>query len=308
MIKTGITELSQLLNDKNFIGKRIKNVSITLYDQTLSVPDGDKLAERILLLFADDRGAYKRTYQKRFEAFDLSVIKALQKVAPPPLQTFHDCGVSDGRTALDFFEKIVPAFPDIQYFASDYNPCVFVLEKGKLKVTLSHTGKILEILFPPFVFNKSKGNRFLLYPLNHLIRFCVEKLWVNSLLKKYHQGLIKAKELLLFAPKVLQKAQTDKRFQLGQHNLLQPFKGRACIIRAMNVLNPSYFSKTEFAQVIRNLYEGLRENGFLITGSNQEAGTIVNGGIYQKEGKGFKKIFDSGKGSPIESLLLNFKA
>lgn len=216
--------------------------------------------------------------------------------------------MSDGRTALDFFEKMVAIFPEIHYFASDYNPCVFVIEKGKLKVTLSHTGKVLEILFPPFVFNKIKRDSFRHYPLNHLIRFFVEKFWVNSLIKKYQQGLVNAKEQLLFAQKVLQKSQTDKRFQLGQHDLLQPFKEPACIIRAMNVLNASYFSETEFAQVIRNLYEGLRENGLLITGSNQEAGTIVNGGIYQKKDDGFLKIFNSSEGSPIEPLLLNFKA
>ena len=125
--------------------------------------------------------------------------------------TFHDCGVSDGRTALDFFEKMVLVFPDIQYFASDYNPSVFVLEKGNLKVIMSHTGKIIEILFPPFVFNKIKRDSFRHYPLNHLIRFFTEKLWVDSLLQKYHQGLIKAKELLLFAPKVLQEEKTNKR-------------------------------------------------------------------------------------------------
>jgi hypothetical protein len=306
MIKTGITKLNQLSNDKTFFRNELKNVSITLYDQTLNISDGDQLAERILLLFSDERGAYKRTYQKRFEVFDLAVIKVLNELPSP--QTFHDCGVSDGRTALDFFEKMAMDFPKISYFASDYNPSVFVLEKGQLKVTLSHTGKILEILFPPFVFNKIKRDSFRHYPLNHLILFCIEKLMVNNLLKGYQQGLVKAKELLLFAPKVLQKAQTDKRLQLGQHDLLQPFKEPACIIRAMNVLNPSYFSETEFAQVIRNLYEGLRENGLLITGSNQEAGTIVNGGIYQKKGSVFTKIFNSGEGAPIESLLLNFKA
>jgi hypothetical protein len=306
MIKTGITKLNQLSNDKTFLRKELKNVSITLYDQTLNLVDADNLSERILLLFSDERGAYKRTYQKRFEAFDCAIIKMLQNLPPP--QTFHDCGVSDGRTGLDFFEKMVSAFPEIEYFASDYNPSVFVLEKGKLQVTLSHTGKILEILFPPFVFNKIKRDSFRHYPLNHLILFFIEKFWVNSLIKKYQQGLVKAKELLLFAPKVLQKTQTDKRFRLGQHDLLHPFKEPYCIIRAMNVLNPSYFSETEFDQVIRNLYEGLKDNGLLITGSNQESGTIVNGGIYQKKENEFSKIFNSGEGSPIEPLLLNFKA
>ena len=306
MIKTGVTRLSQLAHDKTFLCKNLKNVSITLYDETLNVSDGDKLAERILLLFSDERGAYKRTYHKRFEAFDLEVMTVLEKLSPP--DTFHDSGVSDGRTALDFFEKMVIAFPEISYFASDYNPSVFVLEKGKVKVTLSHTGKILEILFPPFVFNKMKRDRVLYYPLNHVILFFVEKLWVNFLMRQYDHGLVHAKALRLFAPKVLKMAQTDKRFKLGQHDLLHPFQEPVCIIRVMNVLNHSYFSDGEFAQVIRNLYEGLREKGLLITGSNQDAGTIVNGGIYQKSENGFSKIFNSGKGSPIEPLLFSFKA
>lgn len=261
--------------------------------------------QRILLLFADERGAYKRTYQNRFEAFDRAVVNRLKTFTPPRI--FHDCGVSDGRTALDFFEQIVSVFPDIQYFASDYQPSVFVLEKGKLKVTLSHSGTVLEILCAPFAFNKVKRDSFRHYPLNHLIRFCIEKLWVNSLVEKYHQGLLQAKELPLFAPKVLQKARTDQRFQLGHHDLLQPFKERACIIRAMNVLNPSYFCESELTQIIRNIFDGLNHKGVLITGSNQEAGTIVHGGLYQKDGNGFKKIFTSGEGSPIEALLLHFK-
>lgn len=74
MIKTSITKLYQLSNDKIFFRKELKNVSVTLYDQTLNLVDSDQLAERILLLFSDERGSYKRTYQKRFEAFDLAVI------------------------------------------------------------------------------------------------------------------------------------------------------------------------------------------------------------------------------------------
>ncbi len=304
MLKFGITNLYQMHNRKfkTFLKRKRGNISITLYDKIHTFSDADIIAERILLLFSDERGAYP----KRFEEFDAQIIHELCKFPAP--QTFHDVGISDGRTAVDFFEKIARAFPDIQYVASDYNPSVFVVEKGRLKVTLSHTGKVLEILFPPFVFNKIRKENFCCYPLNHLVRFFVEKLYVRPLLKQYHQGHIQAKELLLFAPNVLQKAHTDKRFQLRQYDLLQPFKERSDIIRAMNVLNLSYFSKTEFIHVIRNLYEGLTEGGLVITGSNQDAGTPVNGGIYQKKGKGFKKIFGSGTGSPIEDLFLNFKA
>lgn len=304
MIKTGIYKLDLFKKDTIFFRKKLKNASITLYDQVFNEPQADELAEYILLRFADERGAYKRTYQKRFEEFDSQVISVLHKIFTLPTVSFHDVGVSDGRTALDFFEKIILSFTGIQYLASDYNPSVFVLEKGKLKVTLSHKGKLLEILFPPFVFNKIKRDSFRYYPLNHLIRLLVEKIFVNKLVRQYQQGQIQAKELFLFAPRVLKKAQNDKRFKLGQHDLLQPFKQSVDIIRAMNILNPSYFSEIEFGDVIRNIYAGLKEGGILITGSNQEAGTLVHGGVYQKCGKVFKKLFISGSGSPIESLIL----
>lgn len=90
MIKTGITKLNQLSNDKTILRNELKNVSISLYDQALALPNADNIAERILLLFSDERGAYKRTYQKRFEAFDLGVIKMLQEL--PPLKRFMIVG------------------------------------------------------------------------------------------------------------------------------------------------------------------------------------------------------------------------
>lgn len=304
MIKTGIHKLEFFKNNTTLFRKELKNVSITLYDQVFKEAEADYLAERILLLFADERGAYKRTYQKRFEEFDAQVIQELNKLDIFSDLSFHDVGVSDGRTALDFFEKIVLAIPNIHYFASDYNPSVFIIEKGKLKVTISHQGKILEILFPPFVFNKIKRDSFRHYPLNHIIRLFIEKIFVNPLVRQYNHGLISAKELLLFAPKVLEKAQKDHRFQLGQHDILQPFKKPVDIIRAMNVLNTSYFSQAEFGKVIRNIYTGLKDGGIFITGSNQEAGTLVDGSVYQKNGKIFKKLFISGSGSPIESMIL----
>ena len=103
MLKFGITNLDQMRNRKfkTFLKRKRGNISITLYDKIHTFSDADTIAERILLLFSDERGAYKRTYQKRFGEFDAQVIHELSKFSPP--QTFHDVGISDGRTALDFF-------------------------------------------------------------------------------------------------------------------------------------------------------------------------------------------------------------
>ncbi len=305
MIKTGVYNLQDIQKKGTTpFRKELKNVTITLYDNIKDLPNADELAERILLLFSDERNAYKRTYVKRFEEFDFTSIQYLQSILKKtePLK-FHDVAVSDGRTALDFFDKMVKVFPHIEYLASDYNPKVYVLEKGKCKVTLSHTGKILEIFYSPFVFNTMKRDSIRHYPLNHFIRFIVQFLAVAPLIKEYRDGKVKAKELTLFAPKVLITAKNDSRLSLTQHDLLQPFKEQVDVIRAMNVLNVSYFSEKEFSTVLKNIHDGLKENGLLITGSNQESGTIVHGGIYKKTKDGFQTVQQSGEGSSIERFL-----
>jgi len=307
VLKFGIHSKNQIKKQEkftSFLGQD-KKISITLYDQIIEESNADELAERILLLFADERGAYKRTYQKRFEDFDKVVLTCLKKNFKNGASlTFHDVAVSDGRTALDFFEKMSQEFTNIQYTASDYNPKVYVVEKGKCKVTLSHSGKILEILFPPFVFNIIKPDVH--YPLNYLIKFIVERFIADPLVKKSHLKKIPAKELLLFAPRVLNASRNDVRFKLLQHNLLEPFDKSAHVIRAMNVLNTSYFSEDEFLKVLKHIYEGLEDGGIFITGSNQEAGSIVNGGVYKKDDKGFEKVWESGEGSPVDQLIVNF--
>ena len=306
MIKRGITKAKDILSKSiTPFRKELKNVSITLYDQIIKEPNADELAERILLTFSDERGAYKRTYAKRFEDFDGHILSILKdNIDQSTVLSFHDVAVSDGRTAIDFFERLLAYYPNLTYVASDYNPSVFILEKGKLKVTLSHTDKILEIMYPPFVFNTIKRDHYRYYPLNHVMRFMLQHTLVKSLMRLYRSGNLKTKELLLFAPRALDKMKQDKRFILEQHSLLNPFQKQYDVIRAMNVLNPGYFSEEEFFKVLRHIYDGLLDDGLFITGSNQEGGSVVNGGIYQKTHCGFKHIWRSGQGSAIENYML----
>lgn len=41
---------------------------------------------------------------------------------------------SDGRTGLYFFEQLIKEFVNIDYIVSDYNPKVYILEKGRTKL------------------------------------------------------------------------------------------------------------------------------------------------------------------------------
>lgn len=309
MIKTGIYKIEQLsaLLDNGKINNIDKNFAITLYSQILNNPNAEAIAERILLLFTDERGAYKRTYANRFESFDKEMLQILQKhFLGADNIAIHDVGVSDARTALDLFKKVVMLYPNVNFYASDYDPTVYVIERGKLKLVLSANKKLLQIIWAPFVFNKIKRDSYRRFPINHIVRIVLEKLFVKKLVQKYTDKQIKATQYHLFSPQSLNLAKHDKRFCLQQHDVLNAFGNKYHVIRAMNILNASYFNTEEFDKVIKNLHDGLHVNGLLIVGSNQDVGSIVDGAIYKKTATGFERIYKTGSDIHIDSKLLEY--
>src|SRR5882672_7516458 len=123
MIKTGLWRAEQLAGaraTKGFFGGT-RRVSITLYDQVRERSDGAMWAERILFGHSDGRGIYKRTYSRRFDRFDdFALAHVAAAFAPDRGLRIHDAGVSDARTACDFFQKIAAAVPVASYCASDH--------------------------------------------------------------------------------------------------------------------------------------------------------------------------------------------
>jgi hypothetical protein len=224
----------------------------------------------------------------------------------------QDVGVSDGRTACDFFGRLRSLFPNVAYFASDYGALVKVISNEQCCLVLNATNKLLELTFRSFVFHLPERWELLacfLYPLNILIRWYALHFPAKRLLKNYHTGKLSThpQEILLFCPKALRLASEDKRFTLEEQSVLHPLKRSSHVIRAMNLLNPSYFTKEEFLRVLRHMHTALFDDGFLITGSNQDAGTPVHGGIYHKSSSGFEEIHRFGNGSPIAATIALFK-
>jgi chemotaxis methyl-accepting protein methylase len=72
----------------------------------------------------------------------------------------------------------------------------------------------------------------------------------------------------------------------------------------MNVLNWSYFDTSRLLTIIDHLKASLKDGGLLITGTNEGRDSLVNGGVYVKNGERFEAILESGEGSPVRRLLL----
>ncbi len=300
MIKFGVYKLSKALEKTQFKGfwGGEKKISISLYNDLPETAEGLHLEERILKYFADIRGAYKRTYRERFKEFDRMVLKIMSdRFDFGESVLVDDLAVSNAMTSCDFFYGISEKFSSVNFFASDLDPYVYVVDFGSKKLSFSSGGELLEVVFPPFVFNLKKRDSYF-YLLNHLAWILVKKFWVTPKTKAYRSGLLYKRRIELVSKNARALARNDQRFVLTQRDILQA-AGRdriVHVVRAMNILNPSYLTAEELRLALGNIFTELREGGLLVLGSNEGGGTVVNGAVFQKSGEGFAEIWRSGDG------------
>ena len=307
MFKTGVWSLAQIQKPnpmRGFLGGT-RRASIALYDKIADVPGLEAATEAILLPYADSRGAYKRTYRNRFDDFDAIIID--QIAANFPFATslnVHDLGVSDARTSCDLFSHLSVKFSSLRYVASDYESQLTLYENAGSAVAVNATGEITQIVWPPFVFNLHQIESFVLYPLNSI---------ALSLARRAARRILASpqstkRNVLLFCPQARQLMNEDSRFVLDEHNLLSEMpQGSFQVLRAMNVLNASYFNAEQFALIMRNFHDALVDKGLVVMGSNGDPGSNVRGGIYRKTPEGFETLFVTDQFPDAHASITNFK-
>ena len=294
MLKHGIHTIEGLRADlAGRPGRRVRQVAITLLNVLDDEPDSDKLRERVLLELADDRGAYKRTYRKRFDVFDESACELIRDrfSRDEPLAVL-DCGISDGRTAADFFQKLAGAYGELKYLGTDYDPYVKVVRDRAITVVFSSKNQPVQMIRPPFVFNLKQPDRWNRYPANRFLADVLYKRYVPAMLKQIEESH-SGETIALFCDDATKLAARDQRFCLESYDVLQSSPGRYHVIRMMNLLNPTYFSEAEFDRIIANVRNGLVDGGLFVVGSNHDAGTEVAGGIYSFEDSRFTQLMEN---------------
>lgn len=287
-----------------------KRIAITLFPEIAKSddPDRDLLLEYILLWFSAENRTYKRTYRDRFESVDEQVVQFLEDGDFPRRGLeVHDIAVSDGRSAVDFFQRL-EALEDFEpiFLATDRDPDVMALSRPGshlVAVVDPESHALLQIIRPPFVFNNEK-RRF--RPVGKLIRNTLLHTEVRALLKRLETNhpSLEVNRIRLLAPELLQLLETMPRFRFERSDVLEPMQHRFHLIRAMNILNRSYFTESELRLAVQNIRESLRLGGLFVTGSNQDAGSTVDGAIYQRVEGGFRRLWVSGSGSPVDGLVL----
>lgn len=313
MLKTGIYRLDQLNSSTldGFFGRR-KFVAVTLYPEVIADngPDRDRLLERILSRFPAANGTYKRTQRRRFAAFDTQVVRMLSERSNPGTRcSIHDVAVSDGRTAFDFFRMIDDLTQmDLRFLASDASPDVVAVSGSDASFVVvidSDSQTPLQIIRPPFVFNVQQRESALLYPINRLILGALLRTRVRTTVKRLQAGdrRLNVSRIRLLAPDCLRLTETDPRFRFERYNILDKPREQYDVVRAMNVLNRSYFSDADIRLAVQHIHESLIPGGVFVTGSNQDAGSPVDGAVYERTVTGFRPLWSSGAGSPVHGIV-----
>jgi len=267
--------------------------------------------EAILFSFTVVNGAFKRTSRNRFGAFDHAIIDVLRQVIPARQHfVVHDLAVSDARTASEFFARLSAEFQDaFEFHATDLCLKVIAIRRpgARTVVVIDERGNVLQIMFEPFVFPaRLTGRRQRwLYLLNNGLRMILMRTAVKETLRLHSLGdrSLDQREILLVCPEARDALERCSNFHIETYDAFTNAPRAYSVVRAMNLLNRSYFSDDSLAKVITNIADSLEDGGIFITGSNGDAGSMVNGTIYRKQRREFVPIHKSGDGSPIDDLI-----
>ncbi|HEY4942140.1 MAG TPA: hypothetical protein VII56_12000 [Rhizomicrobium sp.] len=281
--------------------------SISLYREAVLEDDGD-LTNRILERFVDASGAYKRTYSNRFQDFDTEIVRIIEAhFGGSTRLRVHDAAVSDARTSCDFFDRLSSKFSALSYRATDFSNAIRIVRLGGVALTFSADGELLEAMVPPFVHGIKRPESFRKFPLNRLHQLLTVPIYCKAAGLRHRN----VEAVQLWCRRALKIAQSDPRFSLGTHDLLQPFAAdeRHDVIRAMNILQPGYFSPAQIRRIAENIIDGLRAGGLFVLGRNEDANTPVLGAVYVLDGDRFREIYRSGKAAPecAETILATRK-
>ena len=313
MLKFGVHRLQDLhprLLDTR-MGRR-KFVAVTLYPQVSRSPhpDRDRLLQLILCRFAGANQVFKRTYRHRFGDFDREIARLIRESRFGESHVrVHDVAVSNGVTAVDFYRLLRDCLGErLTYLASDFAPDVVAISQPNRKLTLvldPRTREWLQLVYPPFVFNLQKRENAFVYPVNSLIRGWLLQTQCQQLWRQYceQDSAVQVERIELLHPDCQQLLQDGVGFHFQRCDIRQPMEGPFDVVRAMNILHVKYFVAEELRAAIRHIHASLTPGGLFATGSNQDENSPVDGAVYRKSGHGFKRLFVTGTGSPVDTLI-----
>ena len=311
MFKIGIYSFEQLAGTRIELMHRYlrRAYYIGLYEEAgrLDGEMGRKLEEKILSGFTVVNGVFKRTSRERMGQFDDATLAAAKNLSYRKPLVVHDMAVSDGRTACDFFLKLSVAFDNcVEFYATDLALKVTAVKqcRNRMIVVVDGNNNILQLVCPPFVL-PMRAIESWLFPINRILRIVLMRMAAKRIVRQHQLGdqKLECRELSLICCEARTLLASRSNFHLYEYDVFGQAPRRYGLVRAMNIFNLSYFPPNTIKRALSNVFASLDEGGLFAVGSNGEAGSTVDGGIYQKRGGSCSSRYSSGNGAEIDELV-----
>jgi hypothetical protein len=203
-----------------------------------------------------------------------------------------DVGVSDGITSLELIEKLNDKFAG--YFVTDlyfdmyysqYQDSVYIYEPITHDCIMKISDKVI-VYFQ---------ERNILPFINSFIEKVYAK--VPAFDSKHF------KKASFCQPDLISLSENDKRIIVKNYNVMESWDFQAVdIIKAANVLNPGYFSKSQMKTAVLNLKKALKEDGYLLVVDNRE---MEKWSLFMKQDDNFVLTENFKGGSDVEFMVIS---
>lgn len=280
MWKTGVVERG-LRMDRELSRPSSRRFALTLLVdlQSSYTPEDEPLLARIYSQLVVGGDVYKTTRRKRFVELDSRLVEDLAwRFAGARTVMVHDVGASNGVSSLVLLRALRTRI-HARVHATDLYDRLYLVKCNRSSWVVTFTADREPVQFVgrhfvlPALERESRRR-----PLNVLLRWwlrrnllpsarlVLETTVLSSTDEEANGPLGRVLRVPLIHPECLQVLGRDPDFTFARHDLFVPTEERYHVIRAVNVLNPGYFSNERLGQAIRALATGLRPGGLLLVG------------------------------------------
>lgn len=283
-------------DERRFLGARVAYNLLRMGDNPS--PEETKLFEDVCITLWTSNGTFRTTFRDRFRDVDAESIRWIKELFPAgsPVRV-QDRAVSTGLTSAEWAKRLFHEFATVDFEASDVLTGLLELPVGDETYIMEPSGKPLQYIKPPFVlslgYQESWRNPFLR--------------WVSSRARKKFAGLSwdrsQAVPISLIHPEARMLEKTNPRFHFVPRSIFDRTEGACEVLRTMNILNLSYFSREQLLEAKQVIFDSLTDGGLWIAGRTLEEDLTNHVTFFRRRERGWDILSRIGRGSEIENLV-----
>lgn len=321
MFKLGIVTFDQYVPEQRTV--RSRRMSWQLL--RVAIPPSAKevaLFEEAMRELQLSSGVFRMTFRGRFRVLDQQINRQLAQHFPADA-TLHieDWAASDCLTSSEWSAALEAAFPNASLHTSDLTLYLLEVVNGGKSFIVEPGGQLLQAIRPPFVLRCYPPEPWFL-PVNRYLMTGVVERWktvqkelgplpdlsdCDSPVETQRPPYL-LRRIALVHPEAEALRRSSRRFFIRRHSAFDVSPNACHVIRTMNILNLSYFSRERLKEGAEAVFRSLLPGGIWIVGRTLvDAEQVHAVSMLKKESAGFRLLERVGAGSEIEDIALSVR-